>query len=64
MSEVIQCEICGNKIGFALGTCIDCGFNYITKEFTWIRVYVEDLSDIDKDSLIAEHIKWVKRKKR
>jgi hypothetical protein len=34
------CPHCQNKFGFVFGTCIECGFNHITNEFKWVRVYI------------------------
>lgn len=43
MPDVIACPHCGNKQGFVFGTCIDCGWNYMSNSFTHIKVYVDDL---------------------
>lgn len=39
----MECPICKNKIGFAFGTCIECGYNHIKGEFSFINVYVSEL---------------------
>ena len=38
-----KCPICKNTQGFAVGTCCNCGYNYINHKFKRIEVYVEDL---------------------
>lgn len=42
----MQCPVCKNKVGFNCGTCIDCGYNYLNHEFTFINVSVNDLRNI------------------
>lgn len=54
----MECPNCKNTQGFAFGTCIKCGFNHISEEFEWIRVYVPDLDLVsfrDKWDLINNH---------
>ncbi len=48
------CPHCGNKLGFAFGTCIDCGYNHISNVFKFITVHVDDLAD-DQYYLIQRH---------
>jgi hypothetical protein len=55
------CPHCQNTFGFVFGTCTDCGFNYITEEFTHVRVYVKDLPKGLRDVLITEHKYRTKR---
>ena len=60
----MKCPVCGNTMGFAFGTCIDCGFNHITNEFQSIRVDTEILKNLVSeetfDWLVAEHYRWKK----
>lgn len=53
--EKTICPKCNNKYGFAFGTCIDCGYNYLDKTFHWIKVYVKDLHSYSSNSLINKH---------
>lgn len=58
------CPKCGNKLGFAFGTCCQCGFNHISKQYDWIKVWRSDLNktDIspeDEFELIIKHNKSV-----
>lgn len=55
------CPHCQNKMGFAFGTCIECGFNYITKQFNKIEVWVEDLPPNIRDYLINWHADRTRR---
>ncbi len=48
------CHHCKNEIGFVCGTCLECGFNYIEKKFSFIKVYVSDLP-IESSNLILKH---------
>lgn len=32
------CPKCGNRLGFAFGTCIDCGYNRNTEKYDEIKV--------------------------
>lgn len=60
----MECPICKNKIGFAFGTCIECGYNQYTNEYDKITVYTEDLkpyvSEEVYNMLIKEHEKRIK----
>lgn len=38
-----RCPICKNKVGFAFGTCIQCGYNHIEEKFSRIEVDMETL---------------------
>ncbi len=53
----MSCEICGNTIGFAFGTCCNCGWNDIEKVFRWVEVDVKDLPLDIRDYLILKHHK-------
>lgn len=39
----MACPICNNKIGFANGTCIECGFNEISGDYRFIEVETDVL---------------------
>ena len=39
---IMECPICKNRIGFNCGTCIECGYNYLSNKFDFIKVYVSD----------------------
>jgi predicted ATP-dependent serine protease len=58
-----MCEKCGNKIGFAFGTCCECGWNHLDKTYHIIKVNVSDLPDDIKYLLIQKHNKSVQRYK-
>ena len=65
MVDIMECPICKNRIGFNCGTCIECGYNYLSNKFDFIKVYVSDLEkylpeDIC-DLLINEHEKYKRR---
>lgn len=34
----MECPKCGNKIGFAFGMCVDCGYNHNTQKYDRIKV--------------------------
>jgi len=34
-----KCEKCGNTMGFVFGTCTTCGWNSISKEYSWAKVW-------------------------
>lgn len=53
-----KCPVCDNRIGFAFGTCVDCGFNYIEADFRYIKVDVRYLPLELREALIREHAKW------
>ena len=38
-----ECPVCKNKIGFAFGTCIQCGYDHIEEKFSRIEVDMETL---------------------
>lgn len=48
-----DCPHCGNRVGFAFGTCIECGWNYLTRKFHWIKVWTEN--DPMPKHLVQEH---------
>jgi anaerobic ribonucleoside-triphosphate reductase len=52
-----MCEKCGNTMGFALGTCVECGWNDLDKSFHFIKVqvaYLEGYPDL-KRLLVEKH---------
>lgn len=51
----MACEKCGNRLGFAFGTCVQCGYNYLDKQYHHIKVYVDDLPEDIKWRLIDKH---------
>lgn len=55
----MKCPICKNTVGFALGTCIDCGWNYLDNSFHHIEINTDELRRlVDPDTykrLIEEH---------
>ena len=58
----MKCDKCGNRLGFALGTCVQCGYNYHTHEYDVIKVYTKELQRkgmdiLDIYDLIDEHDK-------
>lgn len=58
--EVNCCPVCENTRGFAFGTCVNCGFNYISATFDFIKVHVDHLPKEVKDALIKYHAKKYK----
>ncbi|WCS68163.1 hypothetical protein Goe21_00530 [Bacillus phage vB_BsuM-Goe21] len=38
MDDRDRCIKCGNRYGFAMGTCISCGWNDVSNEWTKITV--------------------------
>lgn len=56
------CPACGNTQGFAFGTCIECGYNHLTNEYSHIKVYVSDLPKGVRGWLIGEHHRRVNKK--
>lgn len=58
----MECPICKNKIGFNCGTCIECGYNYLSNNFEFIEVSVKVLAQLIPqnicDSLVKEHEKY------
>lgn len=57
----MKCPICDNMIGFAFGTCVNCGYNYIDHEFKYIKVDTGILKELVPSSvfdfLVAQHEK-------
>ena len=49
----MECPICKNRIGFAFGTCVECGYNYL--DFTFHKIEVN--TDVLK-SLLPEDVFW------
>lgn len=54
-----ECPVCKNKIGFAFGTCIQCGYDYIEEKFSRIEVDMETLEALldpyTLDLLVNKH---------
>ena len=59
------CPICKNTMGFAFGTCIECGYNHDDHTYHFIAVSTEILEQIVSpnmfDYLVAEHERFKKR---
>lgn len=54
------CENCGNQFGFAFGTCCQCGWNDITKEYKFIQINPEHIADLNlRYRLIDRHDSFV-----
>lgn len=55
----MECPICKNKIGFAFGTCGECGYNHLDNSYHTIEVNTEILKSlVDEDTfwwLVYEH---------
>ena len=55
----MECPVCKNTLGFACGTCIECGFNYIDKSYHFIEVRTEALKRLVSpeifEYLVTEH---------
>jgi hypothetical protein len=55
----MECPVCKNTRGFACGTCIECGFNYLDKTFHYIEIRTELLKQLVTPDvfayLVAEH---------
>jgi hypothetical protein len=54
-----ECPVCKNKIGFAFGTCIQCGYDHIEEKFSRIEVDMETLEALldpyTLDLLVNKH---------
>ena len=57
MVDTKECGMCGNTIGFAFGTCVQCGYNDLDKTFRWIQVQVSSLPQPLRDRLVKDHVK-------
>ena len=61
----MECPICKNTMGFACGTCVECGYNYHDNTFHVIRVDTKFLKSVVPpeifDYLVAEHERCKKR---
>lgn len=53
--NVDKCPVCDNRIGFAFGTCVDCGFNYLDGTFRFIKVDIDYLPMELREALVREH---------
>lgn len=60
----MNCPICKNKMGFACGRCVECGFNYITGEFEVIKVNVKLLKTLLPQDIVYELIDEHEKAKR
>lgn len=50
----MECPICLNRIGFACGTCIECGFNHLDNTFHRIEVDTEVLKHLVTPEVFAK----------
>lgn len=61
----MECPICGNKIGFVMGTCIECHYNYLDNNFHKIEVDTDTLKMYVPiqiyNQLVEEHEKHFRR---
>lgn len=61
----MECPICKSKIGFAYGTCINCGYNQLDHTYHTIKVNTEILEQIASPEtfnyLVMEHERRHKR---
>lgn len=56
MADKTICPVCKNKVGFAFGTCIECGYNHLDDSFHFIKVHIDDLPEGEyKERLIEKH---------
>lgn len=62
MSDRLECPHCGNKMGFAFGTCCECGFNYIDHTFHSIQINPEDLPAKMRERAIERHAHFTKKR--
>lgn len=53
--NVTECPKCLNTTGFTFGTCSDCGWNYISNNWTRIEAYVNEISPSERYKLISIH---------
>ena len=55
----MECPICKNKMGFAVGTCIECGYNHLDHSYHTIEVNADILKHlVDEETfwwLVLEH---------
>ena len=62
---MLECEKCGNTIGFTFGTCIEYGWNVLNKTFDHIEInvnlwpFTKIPTDI-QDALIRQHEQRIK----
>ena len=56
------CPHCGNTLGFAFGTCCECGYNSLDKEFKHIKVYQGELPDYTYRALAQDHAERTRKK--
>lgn len=53
----MACPKCNNIMGFVFGTCIECGWNYLSNQWEYIKVRVDDLPEEIQDYFIQKHAK-------
>jgi len=57
-----KCPKCGNTMGFAFGTCVDCGWNHLSNQFKFIQIWTDDLPEEIQDYLIQKHANKYERR--
>lgn len=57
-----ECPVCSNTIGFAFGTCVECGYNYLSEEFSFIEVRRGQIPNNLFEDLSFTHCKSVKNR--
>lgn len=62
MADNEGCPHCGNKYGFAFGTCCQCGFNYIDNTFHSIKINPEDLPEDMRAWAVARHARFTQKR--
>jgi hypothetical protein len=62
MNDRPECPHCGNKTGFAFGTCCQCGFNYLDHTFHSICVRPEDLPAEMREWAVARHARTTRKR--
>jgi hypothetical protein len=56
------CPKCKNRVGFAFGTCIQCGYNHLDEEYTRIEVDMEVLERYVPPYILSHLIERHERK--
>lgn len=50
-----ECPKCANTMGFACGTCCDCGWSYLTSEWTRVEVHLDEVKAVAFDYVMDRH---------
>ena len=51
----MKCTKCGNELGFVFKTCNNCGWNYLSNQFEFIKVLVDDLPESEQGYVVEKH---------